>query len=62
METAQEQIPMNLRIEALEPGEEMEISRAGEVRVTVERSSDGKTLRFVRHTADGFTVFQTCNF
>ena len=29
---------------------------------TVERSGNGKTLRFVRHTPNTSTVFRTCSF
>ena len=46
-------------IQALQPGHEVQISEAGETRVTVERTGDGLWLRFVRHTHNGFQVFRT---
>jgi outer membrane biogenesis lipoprotein LolB len=52
------------KIRNLKPGREIEISRTVAGRVTVERSGDGWTLRFVRWTADGrtSTVFKTERF
>jgi hypothetical protein len=44
----------------LKPGQSRELSRIGTTRVTVERSGDGKVIRYVRHTPSGFVVFKTC--
>ena len=49
-------------IQALQPGHEVQISEAGQTRVTVERTGDGKWLRFVRHTQNGFQVFRTARY
>lgn len=49
-------------IQNLQPGHEVQISEIGETRVTVERTGDGRWLRFVRHTASGFQVFKTARF
>jgi hypothetical protein len=46
----------------LEPGQEAEISRYGGVWCTVERSGDGRTLRFVRHTATGWEVYRVVRY
>lgn len=43
----------------LKPGQSKEISRSNGIRVVVERSGNGLTLRWVRITADGFVVFKT---
>ena len=43
----------------LKPGESRELSRSNGMRVVVERSCDGKTLRYVRISANGFEVFKT---
>ena len=49
-------------IDTLRPGQEAEISRRGDIRCTVERSGDGRTIRFVRHRKDGFEVFRTAKW
>ena len=50
------------RIDALKPGQEIRLSGDEALWVTAERSGDGKWLRFVRHTRNGFTVFKTTRF
>ena len=50
---------MDAKINALEPGQSVEISRYGDKHVTVERSGDGQIIRFVRHTPNGSRVFRT---
>jgi len=50
------------KINQLRPNESVEISRYGNTICTAERSADGKTLRFVRSTKNGFEVFKTCRF
>jgi hypothetical protein len=47
------------RIDALQPGQDLRLSGDDTIWVTVERSGDGQWLRFVRHTRNGFHVFQT---
>ena len=49
-------------ISALKPGQELRISGDAKCWVTVERSGDGKTLRYVRNTTRGFEVFRTVRF
>lgn len=55
---------MNLdaRINALIPGRSIVIGSANGITTKAERSGDGKTLRFVRESRDGFVVFQTRPF
>lgn len=53
---------LDQRINALQPGQEIRISGTDDLWVTAERSGNGKRLRFVRHSANGFTVFKTCRF
>jgi len=51
------------KIRNLKSNESVEISRVSPDRYcTAERSGDGNRLRFVRHYADGFVVFQNVNF
>jgi hypothetical protein len=50
------------KINSLKKGEEITISEGNGKRVTVERSCDGKKLRFVRHSENGWKVFHTVNF
>jgi hypothetical protein len=49
-------------ISSLQPGQQARISGDSQCWVTVERSGDGMTLRFVRHTAHGFYVFRSVKF
>ena len=44
------------------PGQSRRIGGDSKVWTTVERSGDGKTLRYVRHTPAGFVVFHTATF
>ena len=53
---------LDQRINDLEPGQEIRISGTDDLWVTAERSGNGKWLRFVRHTLNGFTVFKTTRF
>lgn len=53
---------MDKIINNLNPGQSARISGDDKVWVTVERSGDGKVLRFVRNTAAASTVFKTCKF
>jgi uncharacterized membrane protein len=53
---------METIINALKPGQSVELSRCGNIYVTAERTGDGKLLRFVRHSQDGFEVFHTVAF
>ena len=46
----------------LSPGQSVILSSFGVTVCTAERSTDGKTLRFVRTTPMGFVVFRTCLF
>jgi len=50
---------LDKRIDALRPGQSIEISRTETGHCIAERSGDGKTIRFVRHTTTGWTVFKT---
>ncbi len=50
------------KINSLRPGGEMKLGGNKKVWTTVERSGDGKELRFVRHTPKGFTVFKKQKF
>jgi len=51
------------KIDNLNPGEQLNISSYNGISVHVERSGDGKHLRFVRTFADGsFSVFKKCSF
>lgn len=54
--------PLDLRIDALQPGQAIRISGDNTIWVTAERSGNGQWLRFVRHTPNSFTVFQTTRF
>jgi len=53
---------LDQRINALKPGQDMRLSGDDAIWVTAERSGDGKWLRFVRHTLNGFTVFKASRF
>ena len=55
-------INLDQQINALKPGHEIRISGDNAIWVTAERSGDGKWLRFVRHTPNGFSVFKTTRF
>ena len=47
------------KIDSLQPGQEVELSRTNGLWVTAERSGDGKTLRYVRHSSKGFEVIKS---
>ena len=49
---------LDSKIDRLTKGGRVQIGAA----TFAERSGDGKTLRFVRETSSGFTVFKTCKF
>jgi hypothetical protein len=53
---------MDKKINSLKPGQSIELSRNEFAWVTVERSGDGKRVRFVRHTENGFVVFADQSF
>jgi len=53
---------LDSRIADLEPGRSIEISKSGDVTVSVERSGNGKEIRFVRQTKNGFEVFKKSKF
>ena len=50
------------RINRLQPGQGFELSRGNGIVETVEPSGDGKRIRFVRQTKDGFQVFRDVEF
>ena len=49
-------------VNALRPGQSVELSRVGEVFVTVERTGNGQRVRFVRHSGNKTTVFHSSAF
>lgn len=49
-------------ISTLNPGHSVRIGGDTKCWVTVERSGNGKTLRYVRNTANGSIVFRTTAF
>ncbi len=54
---------LDTRINAMLPGESIELSRTNEAACHAERSGDGSTLRFVRTKADGsIVVFRSVRF
>lgn len=53
---------MDAKINNLKAGESIKLGGNDLVWTTCERSGDGKTLRFVRHTQNGFEVFKTVKF
>ncbi len=55
-------LTLDQRINALAPGHSVEIGCGKISRVTVMRSGDGKTLKFIRHSGDTSTVIKTCRF
>jgi hypothetical protein len=52
-------VSLGKQIGCLQPGQGIEVTRTNDRWVTVERSGDGKVIRFVRHNANGFQVFRT---
>lgn len=53
---------MDARINALKPGGSVRLSESSGIVVTVERSGDGKMIRFVRSSAGGFVVIRQRRF
>ena len=53
---------LDQQINALKPGHEIRISGDNAIWVTVELSGNGRWLRFVRHTHNGFTVLRQTRF
>jgi len=53
---------LDSEINRLAPGEMLQIGGSEKCWSTAERSGDGKTIRFVRHTPTGFEVFKTSRF
>jgi ferritin-like metal-binding protein YciE len=49
-------------INALQPGERVEISRYNDIRCYAERSGDGRVIRFIRETPTGFKVYRSEQF
>jgi hypothetical protein len=47
------------KIDSLQPGQEVELSRTNGLWVTAERSGDGNTLRYVRQSRKGFEVIKS---
>ena len=58
MKTTKNNSELDSKINSLAKGGRVQIGTA----TFAERSGDGKTLRFVRETSGGFTVFKTCKF
>jgi hypothetical protein len=50
------------KINSLQPGERVEISKCVNTRCIAERSGDGRTIRFIRETPDEFTVYHSEKF
>lgn len=53
---------LDQQINSMAPGASLAVSHCGDVRVFVERSGDGRTLRFVRQRGCVQTVFKTTSF
>ena len=55
---------LDAKINQLQPGQEIEISRTEAAYCTAERSGDGKTLRYIRYTNGGNTwsVYHKASF
>jgi len=53
---------LDQQIAAMKPGQSIRLSGTDSVWVTAERSGNGKTVRFVRHTANSSTIFKTSSF
>jgi hypothetical protein len=58
----QTKAPLAAAIDALQPSERVKLSQVGEVACYAERSGDGRRLRFVRETRDGFEVYVDAEF
>jgi hypothetical protein len=55
-------LTINEQINLLKPGHSFVTSEGPMMYCTVERSGDGKTLRFVRNYANRCEVYRSCNF
>ena len=53
---------LKMKINGLKPGYVIQISQTKDAYCTAERSGDGKTLRFVRHSDHSQKVFKTVCF
>lgn len=53
---------LDQQIAAMKPGQSIRLSGTDAVWVTAERSGNGKSVSFVRHTQNGSTVFKTSKF
>lgn len=53
---------LDFKLNRIAPGGTLYIGGSEKCWSTAERSGDGKTLRFVRHTPNGFEVFKTSRF
>ena len=53
---------LDQKINTMQPGQQIIISECNGIKVIAERTGDGKTLRFIRETQSGFTVFKTTSF
>lgn len=53
---------LDTQINNLEAGQSLRLGGNDQVWTTAERSGDGKTLRFVRHTPTSSTIFKSCKF
>lgn len=54
--------PIDRRINAMQPGQSIRLGGDAACWTTVERSGDGRELRWVRHTPAGFKVFSRARF
>lgn len=50
---------LDAKIKALNPGQQIVLGKSNGFTTLVERSCNGKTLRFVRESKSGFEVFKT---
>lgn len=53
---------LNAKIATLKPCDFFTLTETESGKVTVERSSNGKRVRYVRHNANGFEVFMSHPF
>ncbi len=51
---------MDKTINNLRPGQSVILTKANGITVSVERSGNGKVIRFVRSTKIGFEIFKIC--
>ena len=55
-------LTLDQKINRLQPGQSIEISRYSNTSVTAERTANGKQIKFIRHTPSGWRVFKTASF